>query len=68
MNAVKVAGWVSLGIGILIVIFAGISLLTGRNMFGFTHLVNFFHAANSFFLISVALFLAPVQFNVKKPE
>ncbi|HPC99211.1 MAG TPA: hypothetical protein P5257_10405 [Bacteroidales bacterium] len=67
MNAVKVAGWVSLGTGILIVIFAGISLLTGRNMFGFTHVVNFFHAANSFFLISVALFLSPVLSNEKKP-
>jgi len=68
MKAIKVAGWVSFGIGVIIVVLAGISLLTGRNMFGFNHLVNFFHAANSFFLIAVALFLAPFIGNEKRPE
>jgi len=50
-------GWISAAIGSLIVLFALISLLTGRIMFGFGHVVNFFHAANSFFLISIALFV-----------
>lgn len=68
MKGIIVAGWVSLGIGVIIVILAGISLLTGRNMFGFNHLVNFFHAANSFLLIAAALFLAPCIGSEKRPE
>ena len=50
-------GWISAATGALIVLFALISLLTGRIMFGFGHVVNFFHAANSFFLMSIALFV-----------
>lgn len=57
MKALNWIGWISGGIGVLIVLFAGISLLIGRNVFGFGHVVNFFHAANSFFLITIALFI-----------
>ncbi len=58
MKPLSIIAWISGGIGILIVIIAGISLLIGRNLFGFTHLVNYFHAANSFLLIAVVLLLA----------
>ncbi|MBP8959066.1 MAG: hypothetical protein KBG40_01390 [Bacteroidales bacterium] len=59
MKLVKIAGWISVGIGILIIIFAAISLLIGKNLFGFKHLVNYFHAANSFLLTAITMFLAP---------
>jgi len=59
MKLLKIAGWISGGIGVLIIIFAAISLLIGKNLFGFVHLVNYFHAANSFLLTAIAMFLAP---------
>lgn len=57
MKVLTWVGWISAIVGALIVLFALISLLTGRIMFGFGHAVNFFHAANSFFLISITLFV-----------
>lgn len=57
MKALNLTGWISLGIGAVIVILAAISLVTGKNILGFAHAVNFFHAANSFFLITIALFI-----------
>jgi len=57
MKALNWIAWISGGIGVLIVLLAAISLLVGRNLFGFTHVVNFFHVANSFFLITIALFI-----------
>lgn len=58
MKATEVFAWVSAAAGMLIIAIAVISLFIGRNLFGFTHLVNYFHAANSFLLISVVMFLA----------
>jgi hypothetical protein len=55
MKTLNVVAWLSFGAGILIVLLAAISLLIGRNIFGFSHVVNYFTAANSFFLISIAL-------------
>jgi hypothetical protein len=57
MKTLNWIGWISGGIGVLIVLLAGISLLMGKNLFGFKHVVSFFHAANSFFLITIALFI-----------
>ena len=53
-----ILAFISGGTGLLIVILATISVFIGRNIFGFTHLVNYFHAANSFLLIAIVLFLA----------
>lgn len=58
MKTLEILAWISGGIGCLIIIFAAISLIIGRNLFGFNQLVNYFHAANSFLLASVVLFLA----------
>ena|GEM_PF-991948 len=66
MKSLNILAWVSGGIGALIIIFAAISVLIGRNLFGFTHLVNFFHAANSFLLVSIALFLADKKAGAEK--
>jgi hypothetical protein len=57
MKALNLIGWCSLGVGILIILLAAVSLLTGGNLFGFGHVVNYFVAANSFFLITIALFI-----------
>jgi len=57
MKTPKWIGWITGGIGVIIILLAAISLLTGKNIFGFTHVVNYFHAANSFFLITIALFV-----------
>lgn len=66
MKALNWIGWISGGIGVLIVLLAAISLLIGRNLFGFLHIVNFFHAANSFFLIAIALFIVVNRCECKK--
>ena len=57
MKALHWLACISLAGGLLIVIFAVISLLSGQILFGFGHVVNFFHAANSFFLIAITLIL-----------
>lgn len=61
MKTLNLLAWISGGIGVLIIIFAAVSLLIGRNLFGFSHLVNYFHAANSFLLTAIALSLAEKQ-------
>jgi hypothetical protein len=66
MKTLNLIAWISAGIGVLIILFAGISLLTGRNLFGFSHLVNYFQAANSFFLITIALFIFVYRCNCNK--
>ncbi|MGD0583607.1 MAG: hypothetical protein ABR974_11780 [Bacteroidales bacterium] len=57
MKTLNWVAWISFGAGCLILLLAAVSLLMGRNLFGFTHIVNFFNAANSFFLIAIALFI-----------
>jgi hypothetical protein len=66
MKALNWIGWISAGIGVLIILFAGISLLTGTILFGFKHLINFFHVANSFFLLTIALFIVAYRCECNK--
>jgi hypothetical protein len=66
MKTLNWIGWVSCGIGILILLLAGISLVTGKNLFGFVHVVNYFQAANSFFLLTIALFIVVYRCDNKK--
>jgi hypothetical protein len=66
MKALNWIGWISLGTGALIILFAGISLITGRNLFGINHLVSYFQAANSFILIAIALFIVAFRCECKK--
>ena len=55
MKTLKWIGCILGGIGATFVLFAAISLVIGKNIFGIGQVVNFFHAANSFFLMAIAL-------------
>ncbi|MFN8239915.1 MAG: hypothetical protein U0X39_04090 [Bacteroidales bacterium] len=56
-------GWCLAIIAALIVVVAAISMLRGKNIGGFTHLINYFHAANTFLLGAIALFIATKKCN-----
>jgi hypothetical protein len=58
--------WTSLAIAVLIILLGGIFLLTGKEIFGIKHLVNYFHAANTFLLLAIALFLYVYRCECKK--
>jgi hypothetical protein len=66
MKILSWIGWISLCIALLIVLFAGISVITGKTMFGFTHLVNFFLTADTFILFAIALFIVVYRCDCKK--
>ena len=66
MKALNWIGWISLAIAALIVLLAAISLFTGRNIFGFAHLINYFHAANTFVLFAIAIFVVTYRCDCKK--
>jgi ABC-type nickel/cobalt efflux system permease component RcnA len=57
MKTLNWIGWISGGIGAIIILLAAISIVTGKNIFGFVHVANYFQAANSFFLMAIALFI-----------
>jgi hypothetical protein len=59
-------GWISLAIAVLIIMMGGIFLITGKEMFGIRHLVNYFHAANTFILLSIAIFIYAYRCECKK--
>jgi large-conductance mechanosensitive channel len=50
-------------VAVVIIILACISLLTGKAIFGFSHAVNYFQAANSFLLLAIALFIVTKHCN-----
>lgn len=55
----KTLNWIAVvsgGIGLVSVLLGLIQLLFGKFIQG-TELINYFHAGNSFFLITIALFL-----------
>lgn len=67
MKALTVIAWISCGIGLLFILMGVISVFTGDNLFGFgTYIVNFCHAANSFFLLTIALFIYIYRCECKK--
>jgi hypothetical protein len=66
MKALNWIGWISLALAALIVLLAAISLFTGSNLFGFTHIVNYFHAANTFALFAIAVFIVTYRCDCKK--
>jgi len=49
--------WISTAIAALVILLALISVLIGKGFFGVNQAVNFFHIANSFMLIAIALFI-----------
>jgi hypothetical protein len=66
MKTLKWIGWISGGIGAVIVLVAVISIVSGKNLFGYHHAVSYFNAANSFFLMAVAAFLVVYRCECKK--
>jgi len=55
MKALNLIAWTSSGIGVVFMLLGFISAFFGR-FNSDTESVNFFHVANSFFLITIALF------------
>jgi hypothetical protein len=66
MKTLNWIGWISCGIGAIIILLAAISLVIGKGIFGFGHVVNFFQAANSFFLMAIALFIVVYRCECSK--
>ena len=57
MKALKWIAWISAVIGVLSLILVPVSLLfNGGNAIIGLHIVNFFHAASSFFLLAIMLY------------
>jgi len=48
--------WISAGIGVIFILLAAISVILGEVIIG-NHLANLLTAANTFFLVTVLLFL-----------
>jgi len=65
MKALNWIAWISAGIGVVCMLLAAISLITGTPVIG-GHIINFFHVANSFFLLTIALFVYLYRCECKK--
>ena len=65
LKALNWIAWISAGLGVIFIIIGFISAYVGR-IFADTESVNFFHAANSFFLGSIVLFLFLIKSGIKK--
>jgi len=66
MKALNWIAWISGGIGVLFVLLALIQAgFTGRFSSG-TEIINYFHTADSFFLITIALFIFIYRCECKK--
>lgn len=62
MKILRWIAWISAAIAVVIIIVGLISLAAGKVMCGFNHpIINYFHAANSFLLLAIALFIATKQ-------
>jgi hypothetical protein len=66
MKTLNWIGWISFGIGAIIVLLAVISLVNGENIFGFGHVANYFQAADSFFLMAIAVFIVVYRCECSK--
>jgi hypothetical protein len=65
MKTLNWIAWISGGIGVGFVILGLIQLLVGR-LRPSTEIINYFHAGNSFFLITIALFVFIYRCQCKK--
>jgi hypothetical protein len=65
MKALPWVAWISAGFGVVCLILAAISLISGTAIIG-QHIINFFHVANSFFLLTIALFVFIYRCECKK--
>ncbi len=51
MKALNLIGWITGGIGVILILLGTISELIGKSILAVNHAVNYFHVANSFLLI-----------------
>ena len=65
LKALNIIAWIAAGLGVLFIIIGFISAYVGR-IFADTESVNFFHAANSFFVGSIVLFVFLIKQNLSK--
>jgi cytosine/uracil/thiamine/allantoin permease len=66
MKAINWAAWISGGIGVVIILLGVISGILGRKILPVQHIVNYFVMANSFFLITIALFVYLIKCQSNK--
>ncbi len=66
MKSIHWVGWISLVIAVVIMLFGGIFMITRVEMFGIKHLVNYFHAASTFLLLTIALFIYAYRCECKR--
>ena len=66
MKALKWIAWISGGIGVVFVIIGLIQAVLSRRFSPNAEIINYFHAANSFFLITIALFVFLFRCQCKK--
>lgn len=64
-KALNVIAWIAAILGVIFIIIGFISAYVGR-IFADTESVNFFHAANSFFLGSIVLFAFLIKKSISK--
>jgi hypothetical protein len=57
MKALNLIGWVSGAIGVIFILLGLISGIISKSILPVQHVVNYFQIANSFFLITIALFI-----------
>jgi hypothetical protein len=65
MKALNWIAWISGGIGLVIVLLGLIQLVFEKFIQG-SELINYFHSGNSFFLITIALFVFIYRCQCKK--
>jgi hypothetical protein len=65
MKALKWIGWISAGIGVVFVLLGLLQVVIGR-LSPNTEIVNYFHVADSFFLMTIALFIFIYRCQCKK--
>jgi hypothetical protein len=61
MKILRWIAWISLVVAGVIIILAIVSLGVCKGLFGFSHTVNYFIAADSFALVAIALFIVTRQ-------
>jgi hypothetical protein len=66
MKALNLIAWISGGIGSLLILLGSISFLIKVNFLHVNSIANIFNVANSFFLITIALFILLHKCDCKK--
>lgn len=65
MKALNLIAWAAAGVGVLLILLAVISEFSGATILFLNH-INYFNAANSFFLIGIFLLVYMIRYQGKK--